>query len=594
MAGPSKRIRFTDKNFEETVMEWYNELNTDVSDIDNAPESEFVESEHDTNSEISESESDSDVDEHEAVSVTDAKKYVYSKNRFRWCTSEAYPSSRTRKHNIVVKVPTIRGKGRELGDAADPYSVWNLLFSNDILSEIIQWTNCKLSQMRAQYKNESSSSLAEVTIVELKAFLGLLIFTSIFNSNHEHIDCLFATDGSGRDIFRAVMSKKRFAILLSALRFDNSTTREDRKQLDPTAAISLIFNKFIENCQNIYGLGETVTIDEMLVSFRGKCRFKMYMPMKPCKYGIKIMCLTDSRTNYLYNAYIYCGKGSDGFGLSSDEQRLAKPTQAVVRLAKPLFGSNRNITADNWFSSIELVNVLRQNKLTFVGTLKKNKREIPVSFLPNKNREEGSSLYGFREEVTLISYVGKKGKATLLLSSMHFAKSTDPETQKPEIVSFYNRNKGGVDTLDEKCAKSSSSRRTRRWPLVIFFRMLDISIVNTYILHQSYKDNEMITDKSNFAKALANALVHEHMVARLNNSRIPREIRVNITRILGITEPTTERNSEAFVLVTRKACSLCSRAKHRMTKYLCIRCRKPICLQCSKPMCNVCIGKKDF
>lgn len=33
---------------------------------------------------------------------------------------------------------------------------------------------------------------------------------------------------------------------------------------------------------------------------------------KPRIYGIKFMCLTDSRNNYLINVYIYVGKKSDG------------------------------------------------------------------------------------------------------------------------------------------------------------------------------------------------------------------------------------------------------------------------------------------
>ncbi|KAJ8968992.1 hypothetical protein NQ314_001980 [Rhamnusium bicolor] len=104
--------------------------------------------------------------------------------------------------------------------------------------------------MQSKYQLQSTS-LKETDIVELKAFLGLLIFTSVFNSNHENIETLFATNGSGRDIFRAVMGAKRFAIILSALRFDNRVDREERRKVDPTALISFIFKSFIENCQNV-------------------------------------------------------------------------------------------------------------------------------------------------------------------------------------------------------------------------------------------------------------------------------------------------------------------------------------------------------
>lgn len=62
-------------------------------------------------------------------------------------------------------------------------------------------------------------------MIELRAFIGLLYYTAAFNSNHEKIERIFTTDGTGRKIFRCVMSKNRFATLLIALRFDNPADR---------------------------------------------------------------------------------------------------------------------------------------------------------------------------------------------------------------------------------------------------------------------------------------------------------------------------------------------------------------------------------
>lgn len=126
---------------------------------------------------------------------------------------------------------------------------------------------------------------------------------------------------------------------------------------------------------------------------------------KPRKYGIKVMCLADAKTSYLLNAYIYSGKGSDNVGLTEGEKELSIPTQTVVRLSRPIQGSNRNITSDNWFSSNKLVDELLKRKLTYVGTVKKDKKMIPEEFLQNPDRLVGSSLYGFRPEITLLSYV---------------------------------------------------------------------------------------------------------------------------------------------------------------------------------------------
>ena len=137
-----------------------------------------------------------------------------------------------------------------------------------------------------------------------------IVYSACFKSNHENILSLFSTDGTGREIFRLCLSAKRVYILLICLRFDNGDDRNERLQTDPACAISEILNIFNSNSQKNYSLGANVTVDEMLVGFRGRCKHKMYMPKKPNKYGLKMQCVTDARTNYIYNTYLYTGKNS--------------------------------------------------------------------------------------------------------------------------------------------------------------------------------------------------------------------------------------------------------------------------------------------
>lgn len=67
------------------------------------------------------------------------------------------------------------------------------------------------------------------------------------------------------------------------------------------------------------------------------------------------------------------------------ERELSKPTQSVLQLAKATEGSRRNITADNWFSSIQLAQELKIKDLAYVETVKKNKTEIPRKLLPDND-----------------------------------------------------------------------------------------------------------------------------------------------------------------------------------------------------------------
>ncbi|KAJ8873391.1 hypothetical protein PR048_027027 [Dryococelus australis] len=217
---------------------------------------------------------------------------------------------------------------------------------------------------------------------------------------------------------------------------------------------------FIENCQKNYAMGAHGCVDEILVPFRFRVRFLIHMPKEPAKYGIKLLCLTDAHISYLYNVYIYTGKGSDGATLTAAERKLQIPSQAVVRLTKCLYKTNRNITCDNWFRSLEIAQELLKHGL------------IPPEFLPNKTRAVGTSLYCFTKELTQLPHVPKKSNVVTLLSSMHHSEFNDTSTGKSKIISFYNATIYVVDTLDMKCSNCSTNRKTRSWPPAIFYYIL--------------------------------------------------------------------------------------------------------------------------
>ena len=170
---------------------------------------------------------------------------------------------------------------------------------------------------------------------------------------------------------------------------------------------------------------------------------------------------------------VYCGKQPTGSHEASNS-----PGDIVERLISHLKGTYRNLTTDNWYTSYTLAMSLLQDKMTLVGTLKKNKREIPAEFLPNKQKPISSSMFGFQKHATLVSFTPKKNKSVVLLSTMHRDAAVDAETKIPQIIPFYNSTKGGVDIVDHLCGSYSVSRRTRRWPLCVFFHLGNIAGVN--------------------------------------------------------------------------------------------------------------------
>ncbi|XP_075210548.1 uncharacterized protein LOC142317895 [Lycorma delicatula] len=128
------------------------------------------------------------------------------------------------------------------------------------------------------------------------------------------------------------------------------------------------------------------------------------MPSKLTKHSIKIQALTDSRRSYFYNGYIYQGNETGGMGQTPSERELQVPSQVAIQLVKPIVNSERNITADNYYCSVELGLELAKRGLTLVDTLQKKKREIPPEFQALNRRPVQSFLFGFTQNMTHVSY----------------------------------------------------------------------------------------------------------------------------------------------------------------------------------------------
>lgn len=67
-------------------------------------------------------------------------------------------------------------------------------------------------------------------------------------------------------------------------------------------------------------------LDKELMHLRQYCICSQYSSCN-VKISIQLLCLTDARTVYLLNAYIYTGKYSDELNLLTEYSRLKKITQ---------------------------------------------------------------------------------------------------------------------------------------------------------------------------------------------------------------------------------------------------------------------------
>lgn len=538
-------------------------------------------------------------DSDEMVSVVSVPARLYGKNKFKW--SGIRPTSRTRRaaKNIVVHLPGNRGEARYVKSGLDAF---NLFFTDDIMKQIQEYTNKEIDRQRSQYKSDRERAEDETefatttvrptftkhtTITELRALFGIYIMTGVLNMNHVTVKELFDRY-SGVCYFRATMPQARFEFLTNCLRFDDRSTREERRIVDRLAPIRTLFDHIVQRSQDLYVPSEYCTVDEQLLAFRGRCPFKTYIPSKPDKYGIKILMMCDAKTFYMINAKVYTGKGATPSGIPVAEYYS-------VEMTKPIHGTNRNCTFDNWFTSIPMAKkLLNEHQVTIVGTMRVNKAELPLSFTNKKDRKRNTAMFAFSEDLVLLSYCPPKSKTkkiVILLSSMHDVADEDKTVQLPEIIQFYNSTKGGVDSIDKLCHQYSVSRKTRRWPLCMLYGLLNIVGVNTLVLlnGSEAKDKERVSNRRLYLKKLALSLMQPYMRERLTWPTLPVYLRENIKGILKESGPDETQEEKQ---TNSGRCSFCARSRDRKSRTRCNKCKKFICADHQIKVCPGCSEKQ--
>jgi len=99
----------------------------------------------------------------------------------------------------------------------------------------------------------------------------------------------------------------------------------------------------VKSFQDCYIPNENITVDEQLVTFRGRCPFCQFIPSKPGKYGIKIWALCDSVTSYVYNMQVYTGRQA------GQNREVNQGQRVVLDLISGLEKSERNVTCDIFY-----------------------------------------------------------------------------------------------------------------------------------------------------------------------------------------------------------------------------------------------------
>ena len=324
--------------------------------------------------------------------------------------------------------------------------------------------------------------------------------------------------------------------------------------------------------------------------FRGRCSFLQYMPSKPGKYGLKLFWICDAENAYPLRCLPYLGKEDDNLR----DEGLSLGASIAVRLVQPFAGKGRNVTMDNFFTDMNLVEKLEARNTTLVGTVRRNKQFLPPSFKAKKNLPLYGSSFAFSNNTMLASYQGHRNKNVIVLSTMHDTPDvTDGEKKKPDVVLFYNKTKGGVDTMDKLALTYTTKRGTKRWPMVLFYNMLDMSGVAAGVVFKTKKPADVLSGadkRADFLRDIAKSLMKAHIYRRhgtlTQGSQALKLIMENCLSALGLTSQPTSRTGKK-----RGRCAMCDWRTDKKGTSRCTVCSAYLCKDHMIITCSTCAGK---
>lgn len=313
-------------------------------------------------------------------------KTFYSKSGKEWFSEPSNLSVRRQRANILRTDPdgSLTTSSLAIESVIDS---WKLFFPDNVLLDIIlhntnihrqerirslnskvklalddhppAYCLCEMENKCRCYCHRKLAIYQPVTISQLKAFIGIVYMKGCCKGRGENLFSLWNNNSTQRPFYSGVMSRNDFVRIFWDLRFDDKNTRPDRLNDDNLAAIRELWDSFNGRLLTHFTPSVNLTIDEQLILFRGRCKFKIYNKSKPGRYGFLVRWLCDAGNRYALHGMPYCSTPNNAF-IAESVKLSNKPYNTVIQCAQlpGIIHSGRNITTDRLYTSVDLAETL--------------------------------------------------------------------------------------------------------------------------------------------------------------------------------------------------------------------------------------------
>ena len=454
---------------------------------------------------------------------------------------------------------------------SSPLSVL-MLFFTEILHLLVEQTNLYYQQYLDR-QARPSPLLPDITLPDMMTFIALTL-----QMGHNLRDTLRDYWSRLRQLhtpfYGETMTRDRFLHILRFLHFtDNSQGPNQCEEYDRLWKLRTIFDTLNQAYAKFYNPSQHLAVGEVIVKFRDEVVFRQYVPKKRKCVGIRIYKLCDE-SGYTYDMSVYMGQDSPS---ATDNMIAAHAT--VRHLTRRVEGLGHKIFMDKFFSSPRLFDDLETRKINSCGTVRANAKDMPPDFGP-KNLKLGRGDVRVRTWGSLTALVWKDRQEVYMLTNMDqppaegnfFDNKNRPV--KPRIVRRYNWHMGYVDSSDRMANSYSISRHTFKWTTKLFFHLLDLTVLNSWILLSSCGAKYSHRD---FRLLLVRNLIEE--AGRSLDHPTPSLAGRPSTGASNVMRLESRHNQHWPVKSTQLRCRLCSaRGVRKGSVYKCAKCDVGLCV----------------
>ena len=132
------------------------------------------------------------------------------------------------------------------------------------------------------------------------------------------------------------------------------------------------------------------------------------------------------------------------------------------------------------------------------------------------------------------------------------------------------------------CASYSVSRVTRRWPLAVFYILMNIAGINSWVIYTFNTPSDEPQRRIRFLKNLSLSLMKEHLVSRSQIPSLPRDVSAFLEKYRPLPVEDDGDGIAGRPPKKRGRCFSCGRQKNSSTSMKCDKCNRFICRQHSK------------